>query len=462
MAWSKSGRVDGGFAAVLGIALAALTASCGSDDNGGTAGAGGQGAAGGTGGAGGGVTGDSITVRVYLPGGADDEGVPTEGATVAFDAPGGERTEATTGADGRAIFTGIDWSAGSAGITAYYPDHVMLSSVNVDEARIEDWVDDEGDLPMHLTPLTGTPPDTVTVSGTATGLQDTAHMYVVNIFGARDAPFVDGSEWVGEGTEAFSITVPRGVSFSLQSFEFDFTPLASGQGYDRPIYQVMRMDLGPVDTDQASVVLDFAADAVTTHTADVAMNLPARPESPLHGGEPYCFTCAANSYYCEGWPTHLDISADTNQFDISFLWYEPPNIEGPDWFCRVSTDEGMASQVVDGYPQDGVDGTMMDVPRWVTPSDPTTRHPLHELLEWEWFDEDVATSSVEILRNSPVWWIRGGPDATSITVPALPSSVDGFALLGTNPRAKVYGGTYNEATRSWDRYAESQLIPVAP
>jgi hypothetical protein len=328
-------------------------------------------------------------------------------------------------------------------------------------------VNADGDVPIYLASLTAVPAETVTVSGTATGLQDTAHLYTVNYFGGVDAPMASNSESTQAGTAGFSMTVPRGVPFALQAFEHVDVALPSGQGHDWTIYGMARLDLGPIDADQTGVVLDFATNAVPTSTADVSMLLPTRAESPLREGAPYCFVCAANSYYCEGWPTHLDISADGNQFEMTFLWYEPPNIEGPNWFCQVSHGTGNTLEVsqtlVDGYPQTGGQGTLIDVPRWITPSDPETPYPLHDPLQWEWFDADIPVSAVAITRNqAPVWYVMAGPDATTITVPELPSTADAAQILGSSPRAVVYGGVRNDDGSGWVQLAQSLGTRLAP
>lgn len=461
--------------AAMVLVLAGTAWGCGEDsaDNPGTAGSAGA-AGGGTGGTGGtaaagaggaaGQAGAAGAAGVAGAGGAtlaflitDENGEPLEGAIVALDAPGGERKEGSSEADGSVTFDGVDWSAGNAAVTAYMPGHVVVSSVDFDEAGFAEAQDENGEVQVGLTSLAPTAaPETVTVSGTAANLENASHLYTVNIFGANEVPFVEDSEWGGYGSNTFKITVPKGVPFRLQAFEYEYTALPSGQGYERPIYGVMQMDLGPIDTDATDVILDFAADKVTTNTADVAMLLPTRPDSAMHDGSPYCFTCAKNSYYCEGWPTFLDISDDGNQFDMSFLWAEHPNLDGPNWFCRITKGEEISQTSVDGYPQDGSNGTILDVPQWVTPSDLTKSHPLHEPMEWAWTEPEITQVLAITNGGSVVWTVNGPSDATTITVPELPSTADAMKVLGLAPRALVYGGEVGED--SWVRYAQSKSI----
>ncbi|HUT78715.1 MAG TPA: hypothetical protein VM285_13555, partial [Polyangia bacterium] len=112
----------------------------------------------------------------------EDTWVPLEGATVAFDAPGGERTEAVSGADGTVTFEGIDWSLGTAAATAHAEGYVLASVVDVEPSVVGQLFSVDGAVALLVNELT-TAPETVSVSGTATGLLDTAHDLVVNVVG---------------------------------------------------------------------------------------------------------------------------------------------------------------------------------------------------------------------------------------------------------------------------------------
>jgi hypothetical protein len=74
---------------------------------------------------------------------------------------------------------------------------------------------------------------------------------------------------------------------------------------------------------------------------------------------------------------------------------------------------------------------------------------------WEWFDADVPVSSVSIIRNDVVVWdVMGGPTATTITIPELPSTADPAQIHGSSPRAVVYGGVPNDdglGSVRWER-----------
>jgi hypothetical protein len=392
---------------------------------------------------------------------ADNTFAPLEGATVAFDAPGGERTELVSGADGKVTFDGIDWSQGTAAVTAYLQGYTLWSSVNLDESRLAQasLVDDA--VPLYLMNTTPTAPETVTVSGTATGLQDTAHLLVVNAANVEVAT----TQWAGAGNGTFSVSVPSGEPFTLQAVETDADQtLPSGQGYDMPIYQWMYQSFSAVTTDTSGVVLDFQAHLATTQTADISVATPTRADSPVRTGVGVGLVCPSESYYCTGWSTHIDISADGNQFDDSLLWTEPAWAETPRTFVRVYDGNSEVSfRSVASWPTPGSIGTLPDTAEWITPAGGAGQHPLHEAIEWELFDEEVPAVSLRLLRGqSLVWIVEAGPNATTLTVPEPPSTVVPADVLGAQSRGYIVAGWPQAGTNLYEAYSVSDQIVMVP
>lgn len=399
-------------------------------------------------------TGESLTFVITTLPSADGTFVPLEGATVAFDAPGGERTEVVTGADGRATFEGLDWSAGAAILTVHHPGYIIISALGITPTTLaEMWATWQGAHLMVMSPLDATF-ETVTVEGTVTGLQDATHLLIVNAVHNVNAR----SQYGGTGADTWRIEVPRNEPFVFQAVEYEYTELPSGQGYECPIYQRMHMDYGPLSADATGIVLGFDTHRMTSHTADVSMLMPPRTDSPLRTGRiPYCYFCASNSSYCQGWPTYLDVVDNHSRIDISFEWAEPAWVENPFWFCSVSTSTGEYG-MARAYetPGDGAQPSLMDSPAWVTPADPSTAHPLHAPLVWTW-QEDVEVTNLSITRAGKAYWIVVvGPNATTATVPEPPSSVNLSQLLGAIPRIGVYGGTLTPDGLDWARLAQGR------
>jgi hypothetical protein len=387
--------------------------------------------------------GDTVRIKAVVWDTSSATNVPAAGVLVAFDAPGGERAEVTTGADGLASFEGVDWSLGDGAVTAYLADHTMVSVVNMDETLYTDSLDENQDLLIGLPSLIAPPdPTFVTISGTATAMDDTAHNLTVNTPTIQN--LVGDSEWYGTGNQTWSVDVPTGETFVLQAVErSDWTALPSGQGFTDMLHQWMQIEYGPVTADETNIELDFDAYNMTTYTADVSVLMPTRTDSVLRtGNTPFCYMCTSSSRYCHGWPTYLDVVDSHNRIDISFLWVEPDYAQDHMWFCRVTAATGEYAQSnFDGKPTQDQQETLIDVPTWVTPADPTVSHDLYAPMEWTWY-EDVNFAEVIIAANGIEWWIvHTGPNATTATVPQPPTGAHVAAFLGANATAYIFGGT---------------------
>ncbi|MCC6522656.1 MAG: hypothetical protein IT373_08360 [Polyangiaceae bacterium] len=439
--------------ALIGAGLA-FGASCSDTEDASSPGTGGSTAQGGGGGAANGV---SVTFYVGESIWGDANHPPIAGATVAFDAPGGERTELTTGADGKVTFDGVDWSLGLGSVTAYGDGHAMYSVVGLDAARVASLRLIDGGVFLALPTLPGAV-DTVTVSGTITGFQDAAHNAVVNVVGS-----MTGSEWSGASSGTFSVMVPSGVPFTLQALEMTQQPLASGQGYDMPVYQVSHHDFAATSSDVSGAVLDLSTSTLALQTADVSWTTPSRAESRVRAGFGVGLVCPWGSTACTGWSTHIDISAGGNQFDDSLLWVEPTWAETPTFFARVyDGNELISFRRSMGWPQGGFVGSLPDTPEWVTPS-AGTHHPLHESLSWQLFDTGVPEVMLMMMKGATLAWVvSAGADATSLAVPELPSTVDSAALLGLAPRAYVVAGWPNDDLESPDAFGASKTVFLDP
>jgi hypothetical protein len=232
-----------------------------------------------------------------------------------------------------------------------------------------------------------------------------------------------------------------------------------------PIHQVAHQDFSAIDVNTSGAVLDFGANAVTLHTADTWFPLPSRLDSPLLSGSGACWIFEGQSLYSIGWAELIDISPDGTQFDTTFVWAEPAWAEGVRVCCQVLNQQGLGSSVLymDGYPQAGEMDGPLDVPRWVAPANPTMAHPLGDPLEWELFDAG-AQSQLSLVRGTQnIWAVLMGPDTESLTLPALPSTVDPATFLGTAPlTASLFTYNLDEAGERIMRYSAAQAILLAP
>ena len=399
---------------------------------------------------------DWIPMTVIVSGYSEaaGENVPLEGATVALDAPSGERIEQVTDAEGKTTFSDTDWTAGTTSLTIHKDGYALLTLANIEAGHIME------EMPVHLYGPAPPQPESVTLSGTFTGLLDPSRVCIVNVVRSPVA-----TEWQGTGSQTWGVRVPRGQPFTLQAHEVDFEQLPSGRGYSMPIYQTLKKDFDAIDVNTGGAVLDFVADAVQSYTADVWISLPARADSPLRTGNAVCLVAEANSLYTIGWSTYLDISTDGNQFDASLLWTQPAWAEGVRTFCRIVNPQGSLLSIAytEGYPQPGELNPLLDRPRWVAPANPTMAHPLHDPIEWELFDPGVAIQFNLYRGSQRVWNVFMAVDTETITLPAPPSSVDPATFLGTTPlTAYLYAYVLNEDGDRIAAYSLAQAILLTP
>ena len=400
---------------------------------------------------------DSISFVVVVW--EEDAYVPQEGATVAFDAPGGARSEAVTGADGLVTFDGFDWSVGEAAATAHVADSILASRVGLDADHADNFYVIDGAVVLEVVPLEADTPETVTVSGTVTGFLDTAHGLVVNV--------VDGtaeSQWIGASDGTFSVPVISGEPFTIQAVEYvENAAPPSGQGYSQDMFQWMQQTFDPITEDLTGVELDFNGNALEMFTADVTIDVPDREESPVCAGTGVGLVCDRDYAYCQGWGTAVDISEDGSQFEASLLWVEPDYLESVITLFRVYEQNSwrfLTISYLDGYPEDGASlGTLLDVPEWVSP-EPGDPHQLHDAIEWNMYDEGLPIVALQIsLGTQYVWEVVAPSDSTTITVPDPPSSLDAEDLLGTGAlSASLVVGEWDWEDQFWTSVSVSQTI----
>ena len=441
---------------------AALAIACGNDESGVDGAGGGDG--GRTSGWGGrpvmvppaGAGGASLTFVVVDGSKANDDKWPTiAGAKVAFDAPDGARTELTSGSDGKVTFEGIDWSKGKASVTAHLDGYSLWSSVGLSETRIAAAPKIHDAWPLILVNRSPTIPKMVSVSGTATGFQDPAHRLIVNV---ANTTFPSSKiEWQGTSDATFTVSVPSDEPFMIQGFEMT-PPVALEHGYDQPIHQMLQVSFDPITADKTGVVLDFKANAAAMKTADVWMTLPKRTDSPVRNGYPVGLVCPVGSIACTGWSTHVAISGDGNQVDDSLFWAEPSWATEPlTWIHVYAKAPGsigantlVSWRFVQTCPKAGLMGALPDSPQWVLPAESVSDvYPLHQPLEWKLFEEASYVDLTLLRGKTLVWMVEAGPNATSLTVPPLPSGVD---------PADVFGGTLQGSIRA----GEVALGPAGP
>lgn len=404
-----------------------------------------------------------VTFIVLASSGVSGVGVPLSGATVALDQPGGERVELLSGADGKVTFTGLRWSAGPGAVTAHLAGYALESLTGLSAERFAERPVVDGAVGLWLDALEVSPAQSVTVQGTLTGVVDPAHFCFVDVVNSMVA-----GQWSGPCTGNFSVKVPVGEPFTLQAHEVTPKYLPSGQGYQWPVYRAMQQTFDPITTGTTGLRLDLAAFELPLHTAEISVNLPADTHSRLRNAFPVGNVCAANSLYCFGWPSTLDISGDGARVEGNFAWLEPTWAQSPRLFLQMldlGTGRTLAALNLDGYPSATLPPTtFLDMPRWRVPESPWPARSLYSPLEWQL--PDPGTPLVALYRDQGrklVWRVYPGKDATVTTLPTPPSSVDEATLLGVEPlQAHLQVLEWDESRTKILRFAESHAVMLQP
>jgi hypothetical protein len=367
-----------------------------------------------------------LTVRVVTWVRPPGEFRPIGGATVALDAPAGGVTEARTGADGRVTFSTLDWSAGPAAVTAHAEGFIVTSRVDVTAA--------EGEVVLPCGPADGAAPTSwPVISGDAAGMLDESHG-----LGVTTTASIHGSAGTGP---SWQLAVPPDTPFTLVAQE------QHPDGTTARIIDGWTMLEVPALAASTTLALDFAT-PLTPVPVTNSVRLPPRADSPLRS--------RTIAYW---WATSLDSdlgltvgqeettvrAADGDTWDLHGEYVVVPGVEQPVAFYVLW--EGMprglhAYAIVDGYPTDGAQTfQFLDVPRMISPPDAVERHPLRDPIEWESFDEGTGIGLLIYRSGEPVWLIVAHPptEATTMTVPHLPSTTSDAELLGTtNVRAQLF------------------------
>ncbi len=354
------------------------------------------------------------------------------GAAVALDLPGGGRAEATTGPDGTVAFEGIDWTAGTAAVTAFAEGRGLASRLGIEGSGTETATVELPDASEG---------EHVEASGFADALTGAGSYFEVWGLDIHGDSFRLGSDW--------ALGLPVGEVVTLASQEMTRQVLPSGRGLDQAFLSRVILESGPHYADTT-----FDIDLGSTLPASAAAGTflaPPRPGSPMR-------SAAANAYVSVyqrveavpgrpplaqgrlGEPTYFEVSADLSSVDFEVEWITWDGSVSPGTGYYMGLPDGAGGGACQawmlGLPIPGPqDFTFVDVPEILVPEDLLVPHPIGEAVEWLAFDTGVVPSLVLDLDGDPwsdvsAWWIEGPGDATSITVPEPPSSVDLHSIVG--------------------------------
>lgn len=384
-----------------------------------------------------------LSVRVV-----DGDGAPIEGAMVAFDAPGGARTERMSLADGRALFTDIDWGLGTGALTVHATGFVLASRVDLDAANVAESLDTDGDIAMALR---GVPGGTLfTISGTLTN--DTGAMNPFNVSAnVREAVGYSGDD------PAFSVQVPGGVPVHLVGIEFRQNRVGP-QEFTLDIFGMVRVDAGTITAD-ATMDIDLSM-SPTLRSVAGTMTAPGTG-TPLAGGVVSAFVTTPESSFNEllGLITSAAPSmADPQTVEYEISWIEDASITDPITIFVLNDDPNVSRIIVAGYPTGGDLGPSFPPPPEIIVPAFGVMHSLYDSFTIGRVEPGLITQlTVYDLDDEDrvLWTITSAGGSEMITIPEPPSSVDRSAVfvIGHDIYARPSVCEPNDANDRCDRFA---------
>jgi hypothetical protein len=358
---------------------------------------------------------------------------PIAGADVALDLPGGGRTEDVTASDGTVTFEGIDWSAGTASVTAYKEGRGLGSYVGLTGCGDEE-------LTLGLSGMD--PGETVMVTATFENMTSVSNY--------SEVLGLDINTFAQHTGSSLRFTAPADMEFTVIAHEYGFTQLPDVRGFDQPFYAWIFADLGPYSAD-GTVTFDLASSPLESQTVQGSFPVPTRDGSVLASEHPTAYLWVMQRVEIlpfdeilftgfVGVPSHVEFSTDGRTVQYDAEWVTWPEAVAPGTRYNLDIAEswggGFSSVFCQGYPTAGAQTfAFLDVPVLVVPADRFTPIPIHDQIEWEVFDAGTFPK-LFIEYDSPAGyeyerWIVTGPEgATTLTVPDPPSTVNESEVLG--------------------------------
>jgi hypothetical protein len=384
---------------------------------------------------------------------------PVSGAVVALDTPGGGLVEEVSGLDGRARFADVDFTLGTAAVTAHVAGRQLASVLGVADLS-EEVVVLIPPSPIADSFVTGVTGEFLNVGGTAGA-------YSVRV-GALGSAGQEYGHFAGTAPE-YSLAVPANATFTLVALVNASSATPSGRGWvsdylawamrpDNVVTASVGMPLPPHVID-----IDFAS-ATETKSVDGWFALPTASGSVLREKSTGSGSVdAAGGDVLVGWPVAMDVDADGAGVNYTMTWVEPPGVDRPTTVLGLTvpdTDGGGLSLVrLPGYPTAGVQGfQLLDCPRDFAASGAG----LASTFTWTQTEEGTG-ARIFFYRGQVNTWILDFPgDLRSITLPTLPSTVDPAAHFGGETLSVVLVVADWGSATAPQRFAYSGLLELQP
>lgn len=351
------------------------------------------------------------------------KGKPTAltGAKVAVDLPGGKRVEATSANDGTATFKDVDWSKGTAAITAYMKGHVMRTRLGVTKA--------DGEVTLLLHKVVAAPA-TVKVSGTLKNGDSTATNTIVG-------PSTYGVAHTSTSSSYVS-SAEKGKAFDLYAYQGKWTNTG-----DRTYSFLWKGAAKVPHTGSSSDIaqeIDFTANKVTATKVTGTMQLPTGKGMVAIGSQPHWYVRQRHNGAELGRSTKTTVGSN-GAFTFEGQYITPKDSTGVQthYYAFVGTGNIGAYQVVPGFPKEGA--TVSGFTEMMTVTSPATGKTLAAGQAVAFTNPEAKAEPRFGIFNSAAtgycWSLHAAPGTTSVKLPALPTGVTFKDLCGTDGETTV-------------------------
>jgi hypothetical protein len=344
---------------------------------------------------------------------------PLAGVLVAADLPDGSRQEATTDATGTVSFPNVDWSKGTASVTAYRKGSPLETRLGItqDHASQRLWV-------------RAIPPPMITVIGSPTNYDPTSKYLVVK---SPQGP----NRYQNIVGLPYSIQVPQNTAFSLYAATFQDNSKAASPREENSSYTgFVRRDFPASSQDIANADLDFSQPLPQFNTTGT-IEFPPNPNSPLFtDSQPYFQVSRSDNVGFFGAPVLTTISADGASCAYQGVYVHDDDVTDITTDYQLYVGAGFSFVRLHAYPADGaVVSGFLEQPQIVQPADPAAAATISDPIIWQVLDAD--SRGTLLLDETPgpgiIWEINSVSPVPVITVPSPPSAVDRAATFGTAP-----------------------------
>ena len=356
---------------------------------------------------------------------------PVPDVLVAWIAPGGERVEVTTDANGRVELHGVDWSKGNGtaiGLKAgYNVSGAVITPGYADDPYVD--LNDDGDVLMNF-PLLDDPSD-IDVNGRAVGMLNEDHNLII----AAAAP--GGSVSALRGP-AFTLSVPAGTAFDWAACEW----AARGQFVPGEIHNTFHqwaMGSSPGGADDYALDVDFGTASISPSALEGTFPIFASDRTDLdETGYARVNVYARSEAELVGYTGSVTDSAIASGIaSYRVEWIAPEWATSPVTEFELRTQSEGSIARLSGFPTAGSQDIALPIPStWSGPTN--VAHPIDEPLSWTDDEPTMDTTLLIYFGTGPNAqrgaWFNLPVGTSEFRIPVLPGGYDlfedgGFGLV---------------------------------